>query len=417
MRARGTPTGRPRIHASEGICARLSRTAPECTQHRGRTARAAAKRAEIRARTACHRSRDPRPGRRRGRDGRPAPVRVTDLAYDARAVAPGSLFVCVPGQRADGHDFAADCGRRRSRGARRRARARPERAAARRRGRARRDGAGRGRVLRPADARARGRGRDGHEREDDDGVPALLDPRRRRPPSRPARHGRDADRRRAARGRPHDARGHRPPAHVPRDARRGRPELRHGGVLARVRAQASRRHAFPGPRLHEPDPGPPGLPRDDGARTTRPSVVSSSTRTSTETGRPRPSTSATSTDGVSPRSCEGWAALSSPSAWTTTPTFGLTASSSRRRPRASARPVSRCARGFAAVSTSRTSWERSPPRACSASRTTRSSAASSTWPAFPGVSRRSTRGSRLPCSSTTRTRRRRWRTCSPRRAT
>jgi UDP-N-acetylmuramoyl-L-alanyl-D-glutamate--2,6-diaminopimelate ligase len=38
----------------------------------------------------------------------PAAVRVTDLAYDARAVSPGALFVCVPGQRADGHDFAAD---------------------------------------------------------------------------------------------------------------------------------------------------------------------------------------------------------------------------------------------------------------------------------------------------------------------
>ena len=37
----------------------------------------------------------------------PAPVRVVDIAYDARAVEPGSLFVCVPGQRADGHDFAA----------------------------------------------------------------------------------------------------------------------------------------------------------------------------------------------------------------------------------------------------------------------------------------------------------------------
>jgi UDP-N-acetylmuramoyl-L-alanyl-D-glutamate--2,6-diaminopimelate ligase len=36
----------------------------------------------------------------------PAPVSVTDLAYDARAVGPGALFVCVPGQRADGHDFA-----------------------------------------------------------------------------------------------------------------------------------------------------------------------------------------------------------------------------------------------------------------------------------------------------------------------
>jgi UDP-N-acetylmuramoyl-L-alanyl-D-glutamate--2,6-diaminopimelate ligase len=35
-----------------------------------------------------------------------APASVTDLSYDARAVEPGSLFVCVPGQHADGHDFA-----------------------------------------------------------------------------------------------------------------------------------------------------------------------------------------------------------------------------------------------------------------------------------------------------------------------
>jgi UDP-N-acetylmuramoyl-L-alanyl-D-glutamate--2,6-diaminopimelate ligase len=33
---------------------------------------------------------------------------VRDLAYDARAVAPGSVFFCVPGTRADGHDFAAE---------------------------------------------------------------------------------------------------------------------------------------------------------------------------------------------------------------------------------------------------------------------------------------------------------------------
>ena len=37
----------------------------------------------------------------------PAPIEVTDLVYDARLVSPGALFVCVPGQRADGHDFAA----------------------------------------------------------------------------------------------------------------------------------------------------------------------------------------------------------------------------------------------------------------------------------------------------------------------
>src|SRR5881275_873848 len=38
---------------------------------------------------------------------RSAPVEIGDLAYDARAVGPGALFFCVPGQRADGHDFAA----------------------------------------------------------------------------------------------------------------------------------------------------------------------------------------------------------------------------------------------------------------------------------------------------------------------
>jgi UDP-N-acetylmuramoyl-L-alanyl-D-glutamate--2,6-diaminopimelate ligase len=36
------------------------------------------------------------------------PVEVRDLAYDARAVTPGVLFVCVPGTRADGHDFAGE---------------------------------------------------------------------------------------------------------------------------------------------------------------------------------------------------------------------------------------------------------------------------------------------------------------------
>jgi UDP-N-acetylmuramoyl-L-alanyl-D-glutamate--2,6-diaminopimelate ligase len=42
------------------------------------------------------------------RTANPAPADVTDLAYDARAVAPGALFACIPGFRADGHDFAPD---------------------------------------------------------------------------------------------------------------------------------------------------------------------------------------------------------------------------------------------------------------------------------------------------------------------
>jgi UDP-N-acetylmuramoyl-L-alanyl-D-glutamate--2,6-diaminopimelate ligase len=39
--------------------------------------------------------------------GRPS-VEVRDLAYDARAAGAGSLFFAVPGERADGHDFAPE---------------------------------------------------------------------------------------------------------------------------------------------------------------------------------------------------------------------------------------------------------------------------------------------------------------------
>ena len=47
--------------------------------------------------------------------GAPASARdteVTDLAYDHRAVRPGTLFFCVPGVTRDGHDFAAEAVRR-----------------------------------------------------------------------------------------------------------------------------------------------------------------------------------------------------------------------------------------------------------------------------------------------------------------
>ena len=37
-----------------------------------------------------------------------AELRPTDLAYDTRSVTPGALFFCVPGTRADGHDFAPE---------------------------------------------------------------------------------------------------------------------------------------------------------------------------------------------------------------------------------------------------------------------------------------------------------------------
>ncbi|MGH3003091.1 MAG: Mur ligase domain-containing protein, partial [Gaiellaceae bacterium] len=35
-------------------------------------------------------------------------VEVLDLAYDARTVVPGSLFFCVRGANADGHELAPD---------------------------------------------------------------------------------------------------------------------------------------------------------------------------------------------------------------------------------------------------------------------------------------------------------------------
>jgi UDP-N-acetylmuramoyl-L-alanyl-D-glutamate--2,6-diaminopimelate ligase len=37
-----------------------------------------------------------------------APAEIADLAYDARSVSPGALYFCVPGAKADGHDFAPD---------------------------------------------------------------------------------------------------------------------------------------------------------------------------------------------------------------------------------------------------------------------------------------------------------------------
>jgi len=35
-------------------------------------------------------------------------VEISDLAHDTRRVGDGTLFFCVPGARADGHDLAAD---------------------------------------------------------------------------------------------------------------------------------------------------------------------------------------------------------------------------------------------------------------------------------------------------------------------
>ena len=62
----------------------------------------------------------------------------------------------------------------------------------------------------------------------------------------------------------HDAREPRPAAHAAGHAHPGRRGRRDGGLLPRPRARPRGRLPLRGRRLHEPDAGPPGLPRDDG---------------------------------------------------------------------------------------------------------------------------------------------------------
>ncbi len=93
-------------------------------------------------------------------------------------------------------------------------------------------------------------------------VQALLEADRA--PDRATGHGQERDRRDRAPGGAHDARGDRPPADLPRDARRGRRGVRDGGLLARARPAPGRRDPLRGGDLHQPDPGPSRLPRHDG---------------------------------------------------------------------------------------------------------------------------------------------------------
>ena len=133
------------------------------------------------------------------------------------------MFFCVPGAKVDGHDLAWEALERgaaalvveRELDVRSPAAHRPRQPG--------RDGRRRGRLLRRADEGARGRGRDGDEREDDDGLPAARDARGDREEGRPGRHGRMEDRRCETPGAVHDPGGNRPPAALPRDARRRRP--------------------------------------------------------------------------------------------------------------------------------------------------------------------------------------------------
>ena len=116
-----------------------------------------------------------------GDAARDAPaVEVTALAYDNRAVTPGTVFFCVPGFTRDGHEFAPDAV---ARGAVALVVERPLGLGVPgdpRRRRARRDGAGRGAAVRRPDRRA-ARGRHHRdERQDDHGVPRPRAARGRR---------------------------------------------------------------------------------------------------------------------------------------------------------------------------------------------------------------------------------------------
>ena len=206
-------------------------------------------------------------------------VDVTALAYDNRAVRPGTLFFCVPGFTRDGHDFAPDAVARGAVGARRDAAARPRRARGRGRRRARRDGARRGALPRRSDRVAARRRDHRHERQDDHDPPRPPAARGGRPAVRAARRRHVGRRRGGAPGRADDARGDRPAGDVPGDARRGRPR--------RARWRSPRTRSSCGGSTASASP----------SRRSRTSARTTSTSTPTwrPTSRPRSGCSASST--------------------------------------------------------------------------------------------------------------------------
>src|SRR5829696_5017001 len=135
----GSPAARSRTSRSHSRprcwSATLHQPSPTRSARAGSARRTAARSARFRAGSTARRSpsarsalealipasRGRRPGRRCGASTRVSPrmtvrellgdgpeVEVVALAYDNRAVVPGTLFFCVPGFTRDGHDFAPD---------------------------------------------------------------------------------------------------------------------------------------------------------------------------------------------------------------------------------------------------------------------------------------------------------------------
>ena len=195
-----------------------------------------------------------------------AGVEITDLAYDSRKVGPGTLFFCVPGEKADGHDFAPaaveagaaalvverelelDVAAGRSSPTRARRWRRWRRAS---------------RAIRPRELRVVGiTGTNGKT------TTAFLSARSSR--RRRSSCGLLGTVKQVVGGVEEEVERTTPEAidlqaDLPPHARRRRRGLRDGGLLARARrCTAPTRSDFEVAAVHQPDPGPPRLPRRHG---------------------------------------------------------------------------------------------------------------------------------------------------------
>ena len=122
------------------------------------------------------------------------------------------------------------------------------------------------RPVQPADAHRGHR----HQRQVDHHVPAGIRAADGRPPDRAGRRGADPGGRPGPAEPAHHPRGHRPAGAAGRDGAARGDRGRHGGVQPRAGPGPGRRHQLRGGRVHQPVPGPPGLPRRHGRTTSRP---------------------------------------------------------------------------------------------------------------------------------------------------
>ena len=263
-------------------------------------------------------------------------------------------------------------------------------------------------------ARARRRRRHRHQRQDHDGLPRARAARGAGPALRllgtvkSVVGGAERD------ARAHDARGDRPAARRSRDmARRRRRRVRDGGLLARPGARPRDAIHWDVAGVHQPDPGPPRLPPDDGGllRGQAPAVRGRARRgprivnvddhygappCPTTPGRDRPFGGRATPDAALPRTCDVEAQRRGLQRVAGPPTA----------------PAWRCARRCPGASTCSTrSAAVAAARALGVGDATIARRRCARRQRVPGASSRSTRDRASRCSSTTPTRRTRWRTC------